>query len=187
VSTETEIKDMITAQVAKDMDAQYENLGWDKESVLLLVWVEPLTEQVCAAQTILAPGWYTCVEKANNTADALNLMVWLYQQVTNEMADAVNLRDVYAVMLVTEAWLMKYEKDDPDGEIGEDGWPKVRPADHPARIETRLVTYATRAGTGATLFHPRGGEVEVKQDDVAVGNIPDLMRQLCDATIASHG
>lgn len=76
-----------------------------------------------------------------------------------------------AVALVTEGW------DYPDDVKRSGVLPDVTPAEHPGRVEVRLVMLADRSGGLHMLRRPRGGAAEVLGDG-GEGRVPDALRRV---------
>jgi hypothetical protein len=125
-------------------------------------------------------GWDYALQRASNPIRALEAMVAIHHMMPAEVTATIYPPELlYGVAFVTEAWMIRSEKDEGITEEEKQLLQERRLYQHPDRIEIRFIYCASADGATLTLCHERDGIAEAQTDPERMsGNIPDLLGAL---------
>lgn len=164
------------------LDDRMEARGWDQSSELGIV-VRRDTQNKSMIGVLEFPGWPVVIHECPNAQDAIETLCRACEALPG---DRPKPRHYYGVSYAAEAWTLK-APDDLKG-LTADEWRAAqggRIADHPDRIESRIVILAPAIGEPMMLQRDRGGEPKVITQNSFKGHIgggiPKRLSRLAEA------
>lgn len=148
------------------LDAEMETKGWDRPSEALMVWHEGVPGGGLIGVESL-PAWRHTRSCAPDVVTALAWLTSAYRDLPEDLKLAAIPDNLYAVALVSEAWVVRSPVE-----------PDVRVSEAPGRFEVRLTYLMPVSGDKPMLLqHERDGIAKMTEDG-SDGPIPELLRSL---------